>query len=174
MPLSSTASRHCITVPWTHPPYQYTENTSTWAMATPTRTVLGPLTTVFTAPTHCNNPLLQINILGNRGYLSKRCQEENNRDQLYDDESCWPPVSSALSTSPFNGLGVYSPGMFFTTLSTGQSTWLPACPLSHTTACGTTSGGVGDFTFQLPLLKSETAVGCCPSLYTCTSSMVSP
>lgn len=143
-------------------------------MATPTRANFGPLTTIFTAPSYCNNPLLQTHIdpINNHGYLSKWCSD--HQGQLDNYLACWPHISATSVSLPFDSLGVYSPGMLCSTTSEGLTTWLPACPLGYETACGTTSGGDGDFNFQLPVLMSETAVGCCPSMYTCVSTTVSP
>ncbi|KAI9671047.1 MAG: hypothetical protein M1831_005132 [Alyxoria varia] len=125
---------------------------------TPTRSILGSLTTTWTAPSSCNS-------------LSFVSQGDLRRAQFCarkgsaDDVDCWPP--RAVEKPPpgtLNGWGAYSPGI--------------QCPAGQTTACvGTprplkaypTAGGMlDDWVFQFPLKKGEKGAGCCPSGYDCS------
>ncbi|GAB7348899.1 hypothetical protein MBLNU459_g7591t1 [Dothideomycetes sp. NU459] len=82
-----------------------------------------------------------------------------------DDSACWPPFNGLPPTAPYAGWGFYSPGLI--------------CPTGYTTACTgallgdgspsvLTSGGTS-YDFQFSLTAGETAVGCCPSGYSCAS-----
>lgn len=114
-------------------------------LTTPTRNILGPLTTTFTAPSRCTEAMLQSKASGS-GWLAQTCQDGH----MADDASCWPsPVEGvSVPVTLQGGWGVYSPGLI--------------CPASHTTACHATAGVQGGFDFQFPLSADETAVGCCP------------
>ncbi|KAI9667107.1 MAG: hypothetical protein M1831_001284 [Alyxoria varia] len=114
---------------------------------TPSRPVLGPLTTTFTPPPSCS-------------FLYAVGETEFNRastcgDFYGDDLSCWPPPTARVreKVADLAGYGIYSPGLY--------------CPKGHATACRATAGNYGGFSFQFPLGGGETAVGCCPTGYEC-------
>ncbi|KAH6652174.1 hypothetical protein BKA67DRAFT_660936 [Truncatella angustata] len=131
--------------------------TSTSSSASsPTRRNLGPLTTTFTAPSYCNN----IVVYGScstcdYGWQAQTCA--NGGAVPVDDSSCWPARTSdppSITGGPaFHGWGFYSPGVM--------------CPNGYTSACASTVGQDDGFSFQFRLTSSETAIGCCPTGYTC-------
>ncbi|KAH8771020.1 hypothetical protein F5883DRAFT_551694 [Diaporthe sp. PMI_573] len=57
---------------------------------------------------------------------------------------------------PFRGWGFYSPGLI--------------CPHGYTSACTATAKGGAQWPVQFVMLEGETAVGCCPTGYTCFNS----
>ncbi|KAH8771761.1 hypothetical protein F5883DRAFT_396044, partial [Diaporthe sp. PMI_573] len=77
-------------------------------------------------------------------------------DALADDSICWPDATAAASspTPPFHGWGFYSPGIL--------------CPAGHATACDATQGYRTGWDMQYALEEGETAVGCCPTDFSCT------
>lgn len=77
--------------------------------------------------------------------------------QIQDATSCWPPAASfsPTPTPPFYGWGFYSPGL--------------VCPSGYVSACTATAGGSSGWNMEYAMQSGETAVGCCPSGYTCGS-----
>lgn len=125
------------------------------AMATPTqdvttvyqtRNILGPLTTVFTAPEECTFA----GIVGDALTLAYRAQTCAG-ERLEDASACWPQATAAapLNSPPYNGWGFYSPGI--------------SCPAGHTSACFATQGSHTGWDMQFAMDAGETAVGCCPT-----------
>ncbi|KAK2596058.1 hypothetical protein N8I77_013566 [Diaporthe amygdali] len=116
------------------------------------RNVLGPLTTAFTAPQDCDFAA----ILGDSLTLAYRAQTCVG-ERLEDVSTCWPQVTAAapLNSPPFNGWGFYSPGI--------------SCPAGYTSACFATQGSRTGWDMQFPMDVGETAVGCCPTNFACTT-----
>ncbi|KAK8044215.1 hypothetical protein PG993_004239 [Apiospora rasikravindrae] len=121
-----------------------------------TRNVLGPLTTVFTPDPTCVTPMA--------GY----CQSQYW--VAWQGQVCTPlanppagppytpgaATTDVAATGYLGGWGFYSPGL--------------ACPSGSTSACSKTADDPDDddgFTFQFPLTAGETAVGCCPTSFSC-------
>ncbi|ETS87022.1 hypothetical protein PFICI_00850 [Pestalotiopsis fici W106-1] len=126
--------------------------------ATPTSAIyarhnLGPLTVPFEAPASCIYNIAECDTC-TRGWRAQSC----TFDGAYpvDDSACWPPRATyAPTTQPgFNGWGFYSPGTL--------------CPSGYTPSCTKTNGLDGGFPFQYDLVSSETAIGCCPTGFSCT------
>ena len=138
---------------------------------TSSRTILGPLTTVFTPPSRCTSlfqPFVDQDeisdlVLSTVAWQAATCSSSSffksstGLGVLENDLDCWPPTLQSSSIDDFSGAGIYSPGLF--------------CPRDYITACtalknATTStsanNGPENFTFQYPLLPEETAAGCCP------------
>ncbi|KAI0167990.1 hypothetical protein BJ166DRAFT_610890 [Pestalotiopsis sp. NC0098] len=114
---------------------------------------LGPLTTTFVPSSRCND-----NIVGqSKNYFiawrAQSCREGDVGPK--DDSTCWPPTATyARSTSqPFDGWGFYSPGIL--------------CPSGYEPRCSNIPEQGGGFSFQFSLGTSESAVGCCPTGFTC-------
>lgn len=111
-----------------------------------TRSILGPLTTVFNAPPECalagvaGTPL-------SIGFRGQTCVG----DTLADESVCWPAATAAApsASTPLNGWGFYSPGI--------------SCPAGYTTACDATQGYRTGWQMQFTMEEGETAVGCCPT-----------
>ncbi|KAH8890963.1 hypothetical protein GQ53DRAFT_164843 [Thozetella sp. PMI_491] len=117
------------------------------------RTNLGPLTKAFTPPAACQVNIAQCATC-DRAWQGQFCGSSG----FGDTTTCWPPVDPSIAspTAPFLGWGFYSPGI--------------VCPGGYTTACSATKGPSGysaawDVEFSLTL--GETAIGCCPTGYTC-------
>ncbi|KAF7540903.1 hypothetical protein G7054_g1006 [Neopestalotiopsis clavispora] len=114
---------------------------------------LGPLTVPFEAPASCIYNIAECDTC-TRGWRAQSC----TFDGAYpvDDSACWPPRATyAPTTQPgFNGWGFYSPGTL--------------CPSGYTPSCTKTNGLAGGFPFQYDLVTSETAIGCCPTGFSCT------
>ena len=114
-------------------------------------TLLGPLTTVWTAPTSCSTFFPQCSTCGG-GWFAQRCVSIDGDETAHaaDDPSCWPPRTTEVEdhTWPLGGWGFYSPGL--------------ECPAGYTSACQAVSGGKSDWSIQFTLRPHETAVGCCP------------
>lgn len=118
-----------------------------------TRSILGPLTTVFNAPPECalagvaGTPL-------SIGFRGQTCVG----DSLADESVCWPAATAAApaASTPLNGWGFYSPGI--------------SCPAGYTTACDATQGYRTGWQMQFTMEEGETAVGCCPTYVMATSS----
>lgn len=110
-----------------------------------TRNILGPLTTVFTAPQECDFA----------GMISSQTSAYRGQgcfvDHLVDVSTCWPQATAAapLKNPPFNGWGFYSPGI--------------SCPAGYTSACSATKGSMTGWEMQFAMDERETAVGCCPT-----------
>jgi hypothetical protein len=117
------------------------------------RTILGPLTTTYTAPSSCTVPVQECPMC-NLAWRAQSCfASSSGRNTWYGDEDntdCWPPRSSFVKkpTPPLSGWGFYSPGL--------------VCPNGMTSACSATGGGSSGWPVQFGLLEKETAVGCCP------------
>lgn len=116
--------------------------------STQTRSNLGPLTTVFKAPSYCQNVVAACDTC-DYGWQAQICTA--NSEAPGDYFSCWPSTTGDAppATQPYNGWGFYSPGV--------------ACPSNYEPACSSTADQDGGFGFQFPLVASETAVGCCPT-----------
>ncbi|EPE09147.1 p63 related protein [Ophiostoma piceae UAMH 11346] len=117
---------------------------------------LGPLTTVWTAPSGCNDNHIERS--RNYGWKAQICTTATDGYWAADDVDCWPPRSGPATSStdlPLGAFGYYSPGL--------------ECPAGFTTACHQTGGGSGNFQFNFAPSASETAYGCCPSGYFCTN-----
>ncbi|KAF2474040.1 uncharacterized protein BDR25DRAFT_216579, partial [Lindgomyces ingoldianus] len=137
------------------------------ARATPTRSNLGPLTTTFTPPAHCTRPVVGCTTCSS-AWAAQSCFSYNPTSKgAMDDTACWPKATSYPRAPPLAGLGFYSPGLL--------------CPTGYTSACSAASRAPGDDlrtvidnngpvsnSFQFPLIAGETAVGCCPTGFTCT------
>ncbi len=118
---------------------------------TSARTNLGPLTTAFSYPPSCTVNVQQCTSC-DLGWQGQTCGSHGfNTQGVEDNIDCWPPRDNAnISTGvAFNGLGFYSPGI--------------SCPGGYQTARQATGSVSGGFTAQFSLLRSETAVGCCPT-----------
>lgn len=117
------------------------------------RTILGPLTTTYTASSSCSVAVEACQGC-NIAWQAQSCFASSSgssiTDGVEDNTDCWPPRSSFVSTvaPPLDGWGFYSPGL--------------VCPYGMTTACSATGGGSSDWAVQFGLLEQETAVGCCP------------
>ncbi|KAK8053344.1 hypothetical protein PG996_012645 [Apiospora saccharicola] len=132
---------------------------------TATCNVLGPLTTVFTPNPTCVTPMAGFcqsqSCEAWEGQVCTTLPKWNNSYGVMDQSSCWPPYTSGAATTDvavmgaLEGWGFYSPGL--------------SCPAGSTSACSATANNPtgGDFTFQFPLTAGETAVGCCPTSYSC-------
>ena len=126
------------------------------AFSLPTgRNNLGPLTTTFVPPDSCSDYGIAGTAAG--GFRAQECAGGT----LLDNARCWPSATIAPPAPPLAGWGFYSPGL--------------VCPTGYASACTaypsgssptTTSGP--SFSFNYALLPQETAVGCCPSGFTCT------
>ncbi|KAF5248376.1 hypothetical protein FAUST_312 [Fusarium austroamericanum] len=129
-------------------------STLTTASGTASRTNLGPLTTTFTYPASCTVVVQECDACTN-GWQAQTCSDNSfNAQGVQDDAECWPPRRGSQSTGvALNGWGFYSPGI--------------ECPAGYTTKCVSTDDVDGGFTFQFPLAKSETAIGCCPTGFQC-------
>lgn len=119
------------------------------------RTILGPLTTTFTAPATCTVAAVDGTGDDLQGFLAKTCSGLQGPS---DDSSCWPGTTTGAPapSASFAGWGFYSPGI--------------VCPSGYATACSATggTGGTSDWDIQFQLLAAETAVGCCPR-YVCST-----
>ncbi|KAF1966488.1 hypothetical protein BU23DRAFT_544343, partial [Bimuria novae-zelandiae CBS 107.79] len=127
---------------------------------TPTRINLGPLTTVFVPPPHCTRAALA----GKEAALGQSCNPVDDKTATAaDDTGCWPRATAypSVDKSSLAGLGFYSPGVM--------------CPTGYVSACTAISTSKGQTAaapqvtgkFQFPLVAGETAIGCCPTGYTC-------
>ena len=144
------------------------------ALATGTRSVLGPLTTTFRRLSSCTH------LYGEEAYLTsgtaasqaQHCATVSGWGNVgngvnaswtgvstLDDVECWPPatVTSPTQATSLDGRGFYSPGL--------------VCPDGYTTACMEAMSDDGSqstitqgtsFAFQFKPVAGETAVGCCP------------
>ncbi|KAI1260706.1 hypothetical protein F5Y18DRAFT_432067 [Xylariaceae sp. FL1019] len=119
------------------------------------RTNLGPLTEAFTYPSSCTVAVQQCSYC-DVFWQGQTCGDNpNNYQGVQDNADCWPPRSNhgLMTDVAFNGWGYYSPGL--------------ACPTGYETSCIGTASVDGGFSFQFPLTKGETAVGCCPTGFRC-------
>ncbi|KAK7421991.1 hypothetical protein QQZ08_009712 [Neonectria magnoliae] len=117
------------------------------------RTNLGPLTTAFKYPDSCAGVVQQCTICG-QAWQGQSCGDTScNTQGVQDNPDCWPPRDNdALETGvALGGWGFYSPGL--------------ECPDGYATKCVATGSVDGGFDFQFSVLRSETAIGCCPNGY---------
>ncbi|KAI0023120.1 hypothetical protein F4780DRAFT_777242 [Xylariomycetidae sp. FL0641] len=125
--------------------------------ATDSTTLLGSLTTTWTPPPECT---INIQAGGDPRAFSSGWRAQNcvSGPVVQDQPTCWPPRAAGVATptQPLLAWGLYSPGL--------------VCPDSYETACSYDGGaGTGDFDFTFSPRASETAVGCCPLGYACTT-----
>jgi len=118
--------------------------------STSTRSNIGPLTTAFTYPSSCAIAVLDCQTCSDAWQAQACSTNAFNSQGVQDNPACWPPQSNDeyLTDKAFNGGGFYSPGV--------------SCPTGYSAACSATYGGITEYSFQFPLVSSETAVGCCP------------
>ncbi|KAH6880377.1 hypothetical protein B0T10DRAFT_412231 [Thelonectria olida] len=122
---------------------------------TSTRTNLGPLTTEYKYPASCQIAVQSCDGC-DVGWQAQTCSDNGSNAQgVQDNPECWPERANPSLTTKvaLNGWGYYSPGL--------------SCPEGYHSACSATGTGAAGFSFQFPLLKSETAVGCCPEGFRC-------
>ncbi|PTB69063.1 hypothetical protein BBK36DRAFT_1192995 [Trichoderma citrinoviride] len=118
-------------------------------------TLLGPLTTTWTAPASCSIYMPPCSTC-DQGFRAQSCNAVSG-GQVRDNTACWPPVTKGVASPswPFVGWGFYSPGL--------------ACPAGYTTACTAVYGQRPEWDTQFTLVSSETAVGCCPTGFSCAN-----
>ncbi|KAI0134063.1 hypothetical protein BJ170DRAFT_183415 [Xylariales sp. AK1849] len=119
---------------------------------TASSTLLGPLTTTWTPPASCTVAMAACSTCTS-GWLAQKCYSSNS---VIDEASCWPPRSAGVADkiAPLMAWGVYSPGL--------------ECPSGYATACSYDgSKNTGDFEFLFRPETTETAIGCCPTGYSC-------
>ncbi|KAJ5903045.1 hypothetical protein N7504_005428 [Penicillium tannophilum] len=123
--------------------------------STSTRSNIGPLTTAFIYPSSCAIAVLDCQTCSTAWQAQACSTNAANSQGVQDNPVCWPPQSNDeyLTGQAFNGGGFYSPGI--------------SCPTGYSAACFATHGGITEYSFQFPLVSSETAVGCCPSGFAC-------
>lgn len=132
------------------------------AQPSSTRVNLGPLTTTFVAPSHCSRDALACPTCTG-ATRAQSCRVKASTATAEDDTGCWPRATAYPrgGAAPLLGMGFYSPGIM--------------CPMGFTSACTAISTTQGQKTlapkvtgeFQFPLEAGETAVGCCPTGYSC-------
>lgn len=144
------------------------------------RTILGPLTTIFTPPTSCGN--LCFSSVGTKymtGWRGQSClstflngmvsfgplkseiapkspSPPSTRAKVLlivqvDATQCWPPTTAGAS---YPSLPFYGRGFYSPGL---------VCPHGYTSACTATANALADWPVQFEMLEGETAVGCCPT-----------
>ncbi|KAA6412564.1 MAG: hypothetical protein FRX48_03555 [Lasallia pustulata] len=114
---------------------------------------LGPLTNSFTPPSSCT-----INVIARdtgTAWQGQECTDDN----VFDAVTCWPTATVPAPVPPFEGWGFYSPGL--------------VCPDGYTSACTASFNPSQSASFQFALSSSETAVGCCPTGFTCLTGQSS-
>ncbi|KAL7938640.1 hypothetical protein V8C35DRAFT_288748 [Trichoderma chlorosporum] len=118
-------------------------------------TLLGPLTTTWTMPETCSIYMPPCATCG-QGFRAQSCNAISG-GRVQDNTACWPPATQGVSSPgwPFEGWGFYSPGI--------------VCPAGYVTACTAVYGQRPQWDTQFTLVSSETAVGCCPSGFTCAN-----
>ncbi|KAI1840137.1 hypothetical protein JX265_009287 [Neoarthrinium moseri] len=117
------------------------------------RTLLGPLTTTWTAPAVCSYYMALGCSTCNTGWQGQTCNSASN---AHDWTDCWPPrASSMMDPGVMMGWGFYSPGI--------------ACPEGYTTAAMATEGGSTGWGLEYELTQGETAAACCPTGFTPSS-----
>ncbi|KAH8885295.1 hypothetical protein GQ53DRAFT_878663 [Thozetella sp. PMI_491] len=125
------------------------------ALTNQPRTILGPLTEIFTPPASCATPIPDLATY-NKGFIAQECSPH-----LHDNANCWPPRGTSASiNTPLTlyGWGFYSPGT--------------VCPSGWYQACTATANGMSAWPVQFSMLEGETAVGCCPMGFTCSHGSV--
>ena len=123
--------------------------TTTAAATTTSRSILGPLTTIYVPSGICTNyggstdDFVAFQAQGCSGGI------------LQDTASCWPSATIPAPNPPYTSWGFYSPGTI--------------CPSGYYSACGagfaneaSITSSTPYFSFEYPLIAEETAVGCCP------------
>ncbi|PTB44215.1 uncharacterized protein TrAFT101_002775 [Trichoderma asperellum] len=117
--------------------------------------LLGPLTTTWTMPQTCSVFMPACSTC-DQGFNGQSCNPTNS-GRIQDNTACWPPATQGVSSPswPFYGWGFYSPGL--------------ACPAGYTSACTAVYGQRATWATQFTLVPSETAVGCCPTGFTCNT-----
>ncbi|KUJ10486.1 uncharacterized protein LY89DRAFT_627027 [Mollisia scopiformis] len=124
------------------------------------RTNLGPLTTTATLPSSCQVPVEQCSTCS-EAWGAQTCFASTIDSTVdygvQDNTDCWPSTTSFVATPPIplQGWGFYSPGL--------------VCPSGMYSACSATASRSSGWPVQFGLLSGETAVGCCPSGYTCAN-----
>lgn len=115
------------------------------------RTLLGPLTTTWTAPPVCSYAMALGCSTCSTGWQGQTCNSASN---AHDWTDCWPPrASSMIDPGVMMGWGFYSPGI--------------AYPQGYTTAAMATSGGSTGWGLEYSLTDGETAAACCPTYVNC-------
>lgn len=118
------------------------------------RSIYGPLTTVFTAPSSCGLPMSSFDGSRAQWWRGVACVVEQDNAFLMNNPSCWPPANGEfLIDSPYLQPPLYSPGL--------------SCPSGYWTACNATATISSDQRFYYPPVGPETAAGCCPEGYHC-------
>jgi hypothetical protein len=114
-------------------------------MASP-RTLLGPLTTVWTPPAVCSYAMVLCETC-TTAWQAQTCNPSSN---AHDFTDCWPPRASYATADPgvMMGWGFYSPGL--------------ACPIGYATVAQATAGGAMGWNVEYSMLPGETAAACCP------------
>ncbi|KAH6632447.1 hypothetical protein F5144DRAFT_603189 [Chaetomium tenue] len=115
------------------------------------RTILGPLTTIFTPPASCTIAV----------GLCKTCDvawwgQTCGGGGEEDNTSCWPTTTEGVpepTKLPLYGWGFYSPGL--------------ECPVGYTSACSAVEGVTSQWKHQFQMEPEETFVGCCPEGFKC-------
>ncbi|KAK4188176.1 hypothetical protein QBC35DRAFT_496843 [Podospora australis] len=128
----------------------FTGRTGTW---------LGPLTTAWAMPNECKVAVVNCATC-EEGFRGQQCVTDGgapSTGRAQDHTTCWPPARSQAGkpTWPFVGWGYYSPGL--------------ACPTGYYEACTAIEGERPDWEIEFTLRPEETAVGCCPTGYSCTN-----
>ncbi|KAF2650022.1 hypothetical protein K491DRAFT_609654, partial [Lophiostoma macrostomum CBS 122681] len=133
-------------------------------LPTPSRSNLGPLTTTFIPPSQCSRVFLACPTCDS-AWQGLSCDSQGAPQ---DDTACWPTATSypVQSQAALSGFGFYSPGLI--------------CPTGYSSACSAVSTRPNEpaptaivtsapmnGSFQFPMVEGETAVGCCPTGYTC-------
>ncbi|CAM1508923.1 Fc.00g026620.m01.CDS01 [Cosmosporella sp. VM-42] len=123
--------------------------------------LLGPLTEKWSQPASCSIYFPRCTTC-DYGWYAQRCtsvfgESTGQWGHFEDDPDCWPPRSQGVQdrSRPLDGWGYYSPGL--------------ECPVGYTTGCSATYKGEQDWAIQFALRPGETAVGCCPEGYVCTT-----
>ncbi|KAH8887828.1 hypothetical protein GQ53DRAFT_270648 [Thozetella sp. PMI_491] len=114
------------------------------------RTLLGPLTTTWTAPPLCSYAMAVCDTCTSVWY-GQTC---NPQVTARDFTDCWPPRSgeqASVDPGVMMGWGFYSPGI--------------ACPAGYTTVAMATFGGSSGWPIEYSLTDGETAAACCPSSF---------
>ncbi|KAK3294191.1 uncharacterized protein B0H64DRAFT_181533 [Chaetomium fimeti] len=115
------------------------------------RTILGPLTTVFTPPAPCTIAIGLCETC-DVAWWGQTCAETT----VEDNTECWPTTTEGApepTKLPLFGRGFYSPGL--------------ECPAGYTSACSAVEGVTSQWKVQFQMEPEETFVGCCPEGFRC-------
>ncbi|EAQ87460.1 hypothetical protein CHGG_04079 [Chaetomium globosum CBS 148.51] len=115
------------------------------------RTILGPLTTVFTPPAPCTIAVGWCKTC-DVAWWGQTCGGGGEEDNT----SCWPTTTEGVpepTKLPLYGWGFYSPGL--------------ECPAGYTSACSAVEGVTSQWKHQFRMEAEETFVGCCPEGFKC-------